>query len=373
MTVTGKAQLDRKTKSLVQRLNASDIAIIDHIDIDHVSAEGLVKCGIKGVVNAAQSISGRYPNVGPKILVDAGIELLDEVGAEVFEIIADGDVVTIDGNELICNNLVVASGTLLNAGQIELRMDAAERTLDKQMEMFVQNTIEYLEREKVSLIYDPWVPPVRTLIRGRQVLVVVRGYDYLQDLRTLTPYIREVKPVLIGVDGGADALLEAGFKPDIIIGDMDSVTDVALKSGAEVIPHAYEDGVCPSQERLERLGVMASPWPLAATSEDLALLLAWEKKADLIVALGTHSNLVEYLDKGRAGMASSFLVRLKVGTKLVDAKGVSKLYRATASPSQIMLIVLAAFVVVVSVISISEPLRNIFIVMWLNIRTHLGL
>ena len=373
MTISGKAQLGKKTKFLVQTLTTSDIAIIDHVDIDRVSAEGLVRSGVKGVVNGAQSISGRYPNVGPKILVDAGIELLDNVGPEVFEVVSDGDIVSIVDNELVCNNLMIASGTFLDRTQIELRMQAAERMLDQQMEKFVQNTIEYLEREKVSLIYDPWVPPVRTPIRGRQVLVVVRGYEYLQDLRTLTPYIREIKPVLIGVDGGADALLEAGFKPDIIIGDMDSVTDAALKSGAEVIPHAYEDGTCPSQTRLEKLGVMASPWRLAATSEDLALLLAWEKKADLIVALGTHSNLVEYLDKGRAGMASSFLVRLKVGTKLVDAKGVSKLYRASAPPRHILLVVLAAFLVVVSVIAISEPLRNIFTVMWLNIRTHLGL
>jgi uncharacterized membrane-anchored protein len=200
----------------------------------------------------------------------------------------------------------------------------------------------------------------------------VRGYDYLQDLKTLTPYIHEIKPVLIGVDGGADALLETGFTPDIIIGDMDSVTDKALLCGAEVIPHAYEDGTCSSEERLRKLGLAVKPWPLSATSEDLALLLAWEKKADLIVALGTHSNLVEYLDKGRKGMASSFLVRLKVGTKLVDAKGVSKLYRSAPPVSHIFFVVLVALVVVVVVIAASPTLRNIFTVLWLNIRTIFG-
>jgi uncharacterized membrane-anchored protein len=189
----------------------------------------------------------------------------------------------------------------------------------------------------------------------------------------LTPYIREMRPVLIAVDGGADALLEMGFSPDIIVGDMDSVTDKALLCGAEVISHAYDDGSCPSLARLQDLGIEAKVWPLAATSEDLALLLAWEKKADLIVALGTHSNLVEYLDKGRSGMASSFLVRLKVGTKLVDAKGVSKLYRAAPPLWQILVVVLATLAVVASILVISEPLRNVLLVLWLNIRANLGL
>jgi len=373
MAITGTAQLGKKTKDLVKRLTSSDIAVIDHQDIDRVSAEGLIGCGVKAVVNANRSISGRYPNVGPQLLIDAGIYLLDEVGAAVFEIVKDGDTVTCIGNELICNGVPVATGTLLDTDQVALRLEAADQAMDTQMALFVQNTVDYLDKQSVSLIFDPWVPKIQTPIRGRQVLVVVRGYDYLQDLKTLTSYIREEKPVLIGVDGGADALVEVGFKPNIIIGDMDSVTDKTLLCGAEVIPHAYEDGSCPSLDRLQRLGLNVEPWPLAATSEDLALLLAWEKKADLIVALGTHSNLVEYLDKGRSGMASSFLVRLKVGTKLVDAKGVSKLYRAAPPPRYILLIVLTVLILVVTIIAISPALRNVFSVLWLNIHTNLGL
>jgi uncharacterized membrane-anchored protein len=241
------------------------------------------------------------------------------------------------------------------------------------MEQFVTNTTEYLERQKGALIYDPLVPDVTTEICGRQVLVVVRGYDYLEDLKTLMSYIREMRPVLIGVDGGADALLEAGLKPNIIIGDMDSVTDRALHSGAEIIAHAYEDGTVPAAERMEKLGLSFTAWPLAATSEDLALLLAWKKKADLIVALGTHSNLVEYLDKGRRGMASSFIVRLKVGTRLVDAKGVSKLYRASPPGWQILAVVLSFLAVLIIVIMVSPPLREMFTVIWLNFRFWLGI
>jgi uncharacterized membrane-anchored protein len=373
MALAGNAQLGKKTKDLVKRLTHNDIAIIDHEDIDRVSADTLVASGIKAVVNTAQSVSGRYPNVGPRIIVDAGVLLLDNVGGGIFDVLKDGDIITIEDDSVLLEGIPIATGTLLDADAVSKCMEEAEETLDQEMEQFVINTIEYLDKQKGELIYDPWVPVIKTSIRHRQALVVVRGYDYLEDLKTLMPYIREVRPVLIGVDGGADALLEVGLKPDIIIGDMDSVTDKALLSGAEIIAHAYEDGRVTSHERMETLGLEYTSWPLAATSEDLALLLAWVKKADLIVALGTHSNLVEYLDKGRSGMASSFLVRLKVGTKLVDAKGVSKLYRASPPMWQILAIVLAFLIVFIIIIMISPPLRQIFTVIWLNIRFWLGI
>ena len=372
MTISGTAQLGKRTKHLVTRLKSTDIAIIDHEDIDRISAESLVSCGVKAVVNAARSISGRYPNIGPHIIVEAGILLIDEAGPSVFEKLEDGQSITIEGATVLLDGEPIATGSVLDLAVITEKMEAAEETLDEAMEQFISNTIEYVDKQKGELIFDPWVPPVKTEIRGKQALVVVRGYDYLADLKTLRPYIREMRPVLIGVDGGADALLEAGFKPHIIIGDMDSVTDKALRSGAEIIAHAYEDGTVTASERMEQLGLTYTKWPLAATSEDLAMLLAWVKKADLIVALGSHSNLVEYLDKGRMGMASSFIVRLKVGTKLVDAKGVSKLYRAAPPGWQILAIVLAFLVVLVITIMISDPLREIFTVIWLNIRFWLG-
>jgi uncharacterized membrane-anchored protein len=169
----------------------------------------------------------------------------------------------------------------------------------------------------------------------------------------LRPYIREFKPVLIGVDGGADALVEAGYTPDIIIGDMDSVTDDVLRCGAEVIVHAYPDGRAPGLARVHQLGVSAVTFPAAATSEDLAMLLADEKGASLLVAVGTHATLVEFLDKGRGGMASTFLTRLKVGGKLVDAKGVSRLYRQNISGSSLLLLVLSAIAAMASAVAVS--------------------
>jgi uncharacterized membrane-anchored protein len=371
--IVGKAYKGKKTKDLLRQLPAGSIAIIDHADIDRISAEGLVATAPKAVINAAKSISGRYPNVGPGIINAAGILLIDDCGDDVFTNIEDGAEICIKGAKIFCNSKLVATGTLLTGKLIADYLKHAERAMDKMMADFVKNTVEHLNADAVALIFDPVVPEIKTNMHGRQALVVVRGYDYKADLKMLNPYIHDMRPILIAVDGGADALIEMGLKPDIIIGDMDSITDDALLCGAEIIPHAYTDGTCPSLPRLQGLGIQAEPWPLSATSEDLALLLAWEKKAELIVALGTHSNLVEYLDKGRSGMASSFLVRLKVGTKLVDAKGVSKLYRAAPPAWQVLVVLLATLFVVASIIAISEPLRDVLRVLWLNLRTNLGI
>ena len=370
----GIARLDKRTKDLVKRLSSDDVAIIDHVDMDRVSAEALLATGVEVVVNASPSISGTYPNIGPLLLTRGGVTLIDDVGPDVFARVHEGDVVEVIGNDVLAGGRVCASGSRLSVQEVEARLEAAKAGLGEQLDKFARNTIEYLESERDILVDETWVPPIQTELHGRQVLVVVRGYDFREDLEALKPYIREIRPVLVGVDGGADAIREAGFKPDIIVGDMDSVTDEALRSGAELIVHAYADGRAPAMERIEALGLAqrAHVWPLTATSEDLALLLAWESGADLIVAVGTHANLIEYLDKGRKGMASTFLVRLKVGPKLVDAKGVNKLYRASVGPSHLMLIALSAVAVVTAVILISPAARALVALVVLRIRASLG-
>lgn len=373
MRHVGSARLDRRTKDLVKRLSSEDIAFIDHTDLDRVSAEGLIATGVEAVVNASPSISGVYPNVGPLMLTRGGVTLIDNVGAEVFDSIREGDVVEIVDGDIILGERVVASGTRLNVESIEMAMETAREGLGDQLDKFARNTLEFLDKEKSLLTEGTVVPETSVEINGRHVLVVVRGYDYQQDIEALKPYIREMRPVLVGVDGGADAIRDAGFAPDIIVGDMDSVSDEVLRSGADLIVHAYADGRCPGMERLSALGLSGTPWPISATSEDLALLLAWESGADLIVAVGTHANLVEYLDKGRKGMASTFLVRLKVGPKLVDAKGVNKLYRTSVGPSHLLAIALAALVTVSVVIMISPMARDFLALVLLRFRASLGL
>ncbi|QOC92526.1 putative cytokinetic ring protein SteA [Micromonospora craniellae] len=351
--ILGTARLDRRTKRLVGRLRPGDIAVIDHVDLDRVAADSLVAVGVGAVLNAKPSVSGRYPNLGPEVLVAAGIPLLDDLGEGVFERIREGDTVRIEGNTVYLGDEPLAHGSLQDAESVSKAMSDAREGLSVQLEAFAANTMDYLKQERDLLLDGVGVPDIATEVQGRHCLIVVRGYDYKADLDVLRPYIREFKPVLIGVDGGADALVEAGYTPDMIIGDMDSVTDDVLRCGAEVIVHAYPDGRAPGLPRVNGLGVPAVTFPAAATSEDLAMLLADEKGASLIVAVGTHATLVEFLDKGRGGMASTFLTRLKVGGKLVDAKGVSRLYRQSISGSSLLLLVLSAVAAMASAVAVS--------------------
>jgi uncharacterized membrane-anchored protein len=351
--VMGLARLDRRTKNLTKRLRPGDIAIIDHADLDWVSAEALIGCQVAAVVNAAASISGRYPNHGPQLLLEAGIPLLDDAGQDLFGKVPEGAPVRLNGETLYLGGEVVAKGQLQSAEAVSAAMAEARAGVADQLQAFVANTLEYMTHEGGLLIDGIPAPRLRTKIEGRHVLVVVRGYHYREDLAILRSYIREFKPLMIGVDGGADALLEAGYRPQLIVGDMDSISDSGLGCGAELVVHAYPDGTAPGLARVERLGLSAAVCPAAGTSEDVALLIADQKGANLIVAVGTHNTLHEFLDKGRAGYSSTFLTRLRVGGKLVDAKGVSRLYRSRVSGRALMVLVLAAVATMLVAIAVT--------------------
>ena len=366
--VPAVVRVDRRTKDLIHRLRPGEIAVIDHEDLDRVSAEGLVERGVGAVVNARASITGRYPNTGPVILARAGVPLIDRAGPEVLDAVTEGEHLTVRGAALLRNDEVVVEGTLLEGEELDRQLGAAHARMGEELESFSRNTMTYLAQERELFLSGAGVPETQTTFDGRHALVVVRGYDYKRDLQTLRGYISDVKPVLVAVDGAADTLIEEGFKPDIIIGDMDSVSTAALTSGAEVIVHAYPDGRAPGHERVRGLGIDASIFASGGTSEDIALLLAYERGADLIVAVGSHANLVEFLDKGRGGMASTFLVRLKVGPKLVDAKGVNRLYRPTVRTRDLMLLIGAALVTWMIVALTSPAVRLWFEQLWTQIR-----
>jgi uncharacterized membrane-anchored protein len=344
--VAGPARVDRRTKNLTKRLRPGDIAVIDHADLDQVAAESLVSCRPAAVVNAARSITGRYPNLGPQTLVAAGIPLVDGLGDDVMSLVRDGDQLRLDGETLYLGDQPVAKGVVQDATDIAIAMDQARNGLATQLESFVTNTLDYLRRERSLLLDGARAPALRTRIEGRHVLIVIRGYHYREDLATLRPYIRENRPVLIGVDGGADAIVEAGYTPDLIVGDMDSVSDKALRCGAEIVVHAYRDGRAPGLERVRTLGIEPVVFSVTGTSEDAALLVADDRGASVIVMVGSHNNLEEFLDKNRAGMASTFLIRLRVGGKLVDAKGVSRLYRQRISNTQLGTLLLAGMLAI---------------------------
>lgn len=373
MEFISTARKDSKTKILVKRLRPGEIGVVDHPDLDLIAAESLVKSQIRLLVNASASISGRYPNAGPQLLLEAGIPILDLVGKECFDSIIDGTKITVKDTRLFYQDTLIGEGELLTALRVKELTERARENLHLELASFVQNTLDYALKEKELILGRLPLPDLTVNIKDRHVLVVVRGQNYFQDLRTIYSYIKEVHPVLIGVDGGADALLAAGFKPEIIIGDMDSVSDEALLSGAELVVHAYPDGNAPGSERLQKLNLEAKVFPAPGTSEDIALLLAYEKGAKLIVAVGAHSNMIDFLDKGRKGMASTFLVRLKVGASLVDARGVSLLYKSRLQSEQLLLIGLAASIPLTAVLTRDNLIRDLIRLLWLRLRVMVGI
>lgn len=350
----GVARVDSRTKNLVKRLRPGEVAVIDHEDIDRVAAESLVEIRPAAVLNAAKSTSGRYPNLGPQILVEAGIPVVDNLGSGIMDI-RDGHTlkITQDG-EVFRGETLISQGTYQTPETIADDLIFAKAGMTVQLKAFANNTMEYLEKEQQLILDGAGLPEVSTDFEGRHVLIVVRGHQYKEDLRTLGPYIREYRPLMVGVDGGADAIIEAGYEVDVVIGDMDSVSDETLKSGAEVIVHAYRDGRAPGRKRVEDLGIEHKIFPATGTSEDIAMLLADGRGAEMIVAVGTHSNLIDFLDKGRRGMASTFLTRLQVGSKLVDARGVSRLYRSRISNWQIAFLLIAGVLGVLAAVTATE-------------------
>jgi uncharacterized membrane-anchored protein len=352
--IVGVARIDPRTKVLVRRLEPGDIAIIDHPDLDRVSADELIACRVAAVVNASRSVTGRYPNLGPELLFEAGIPLVDDVGKDLLSRVTEGAAVRLD-KDILYNDAdqVIAKGVLLTEASLATAMEDANAGTATQIDAFAANTLEFLRRERDLLNNGVELPELATSMRDKHVLVVVRGYRYREDLRALRPYIREYRPVLMAVDGGADALLEVGYRPHVIIGDMDSVSDEALAAGAELVVHAYPDGRAPGMERLAGLGLDALLLPAPGTSEDVALLVADACGAALIAVVGTHWTLEEFLDKGRPGMASTFLTHLRVGSKLVNARGVHQLYQSRISGWALAVLVVAAAVTIVVAIAYS--------------------
>lgn len=394
---TGRAVLGSKTKEIVPRLGPGSIPVIDHEDLDRVTAETLVESGVGAVVNAAGSSTGLYPNLGPFILARAGIYLLDGVGGEVFHLLSEGEEIELRDDGVFREGELVAAGEHLDLRKAERRLRESRAGVGLALEDFAQNTVEFMRREQDILFSSLDVPgPLAREMRGRQVLVVVRGYDYRQDLAALGPYLRGQRPFVIGVDGGADAVLEAGWRPHLVFGDMDSVSPDALRSADYVLVHGYpgtaagenpgalnggaqssareSESSAPGMERVEASGVEASGVLSApGLSEDMAILIAEQSGAELIVAVGTHVGLVEFLDKKRKGASSTFLTRLKAGPLLVDAKGVSKLYPRRASAGQLAAIVIAGLVAVSAVVVSSEQVAEIFQLLALKLRLMLGI
>lgn len=367
--VTGRARVGPRTKLMTPHLLPNEVAVINHEDLDRVAAEGLVEANPAAIVNAARSISGKYPNVGPLLIAAAGIPLVDGVGEAVMTRITNGALVRIDDGDVYVESDRIGSGTRQTLQSLEAEYEAAKVTVGEELERFAENTLEFMRRERQLLFDTPSLPDLTVNLRGRQAIVVVRGADYRDDLAALGGYIREMRPVVIAVDGGADALRSRGHHCDVIVGDFDSASDATLRSGAQLIVHAYPDGRAPGAARLDAMGLEYSTIAFAGTSEDVALLLAYEKGAELIVAVGAHGSMVDFLDKGRPGMASTFLVRLKVGPILMDAKGVGRLYERRIRKRDLAILLGAVMVAfLVAGFTVRDFVSEAFGLLWDSLR-----
>jgi uncharacterized membrane-anchored protein len=393
-TSSGPARLGRRTKLLVKHLSRGDIAVIDHLDIDRVSAEELITAGVPVVINCSRSSSGSYPNLGPQLLVEAGVLLLDLADDSLFTVLSDGDMIEVLAGaplggqagtsraegEVLRGGEVLARGEVLDRARVLAETEARRHEVGEALERFAHNTIEHMREERELLAGKIEMPRFATDFRDRSALVVVRGVGHQRDLRALRPFIRDMRPVLVAVDGGAEALLDEGLCPDMIVGDMDSAGEATLTTasggrgpsarggGAELVVHAYPDGRAPGRERLERLGLPFKLVPAPGTSQDVAMLIAAEKGARLIVSVGSQFNLVEFLDRNREGMSSTFLTRLRIGEILVDAKGVSRLYHPRPGLTPLLVVVAAGLIAMIAVVWMTPALRDVVDLLWLKLQ-----
>jgi len=372
MHIKGTLKKDRITKNLIKRLNYGDIALIDHRDLDEVAALSLVESRIKCLININKTISGKYPNQGPSILIEANIPIF-EIEEDIYNELTEGDMIEIKDNYIIYKDDKITKCKPLDRTKVIELLEMASQNIESELEKFIENTLRYAKKEKGLVTGKIDIPQTKTRINGKHVLVVVRGRDYKMDLEAIKTYIDEVNPILIGVDGGGDALMDFGYRPHLVVGDMDSISDKCLKRAREIIVHAYPDGRAPGLERVEKLGLKAQIFPAPGTSEDIALLLSYANGADLIVAVGSHTNMIDFLEKGRSGMSSTFLVRLKVGSILVDAKGVNKLYRSGFKLKYIIGIAIAALIPIIIITSIHPFMKELIVLFKIRIRMILGL
>jgi uncharacterized membrane-anchored protein len=353
--LVGIAQVDRDVDRLLRRVGPGDIAVLDARDLDRVTADALVDAGVAAVINASSSITGRYPNLGPEVLLSNGVVLIDDTGQEVFKKVRDGARVRVNDGGVYSGDRRLIVGTERGDQEISELMHEAKSGLVAHLEAFAGNTIEFIRSESPLLIDGIGIPDIDVDLNRRHVVIVGEEDAAVDELKCLKPFIKEYQPVLVGVGTGADVLRKAGYRPQLIVGDPDMMTADVLRCGAQVVLPADADGHAPGLDRIQDLGIGAMTFPAAGSATDLALLLADHHGAALIVTAGHTATIEEFFDRTRArSNPSTFLTRLKVGHKLVDAKAVATLYRSRISAGAIAFLVLAMLVAIIVALWVSR-------------------
>lgn len=334
MSIQGRVKVGPITKKLVNYLCNDDIAVIRHNDIDELAAAALVDKGVRAVINTGTTMTGHYKAAGAMTLLLSGVPVIDSrLDLGCFN---DYDLVTVVENDMIINGIIFKNScSIVDMEYVRKKQLEAEKNEDREVIKFICNTISHAQNEYLHIVGYSDYPDLRSQLEGRHVVVVVRNKCSSDELKSLKSYIESYHPVFIAVDGGADLILNLGYIPDILIGDMDSVSDIGIYRSREIILHAYDDGCCPCLGRILPMNVPYSMIKLKGTSEDAALMLAYRKKAQLIVLVGGHSCMYDFLDKGREGMSSTFVIRTLVGERLVDCKGLGIIAQSEAEGKEV--------------------------------------
>ncbi|GAA1479553.1 putative cytokinetic ring protein SteA [Nocardioides aestuarii] len=351
--LTGTVRVERRPRVLLPRLRPGDVAVIDQLDLDRATAQALVDARVSAVLNVSPFLSGRYPALGPTVLAEAGVLLVDRL--EGAERISDGTRVRLHDEVVYVGGEPVAMGRGVDLSVLESEMGAARSGLGAQMQSFTHNSVELLRREEGLLIHGEGLPRLGTRLGGRPVVVVVGEHDQRARLKQLKPFLKERRPVLVGVDGGADALRRAGHRPDVVVvgggrGDAELPSAAALRAAHDVVVRVDRGERLPV-DQLERLGVRYHRVETSLATEDVALLVADAGEASVIVGVGTHATLDDLLDRQRTGLASAYLTRLRSGQRLVDAAAVPTLYSGRVRPRHVLLTLLVCVVALAAAIA----------------------
>lgn len=374
-TLTGVFRIDTDPKHVASRVRSGDIAVIDRLDLDRASAEALVAREPAVVLNVQPTLSGRFPAGGAQTLIDAGILLIDRVGADILAA-KDGslgtvtlgggpDAVTVDDDKpwvpyaaddaedtppvdatppspeaVIVVGDVAVTGHVVAAEDVEATMSQAHTGLPHQLAAFTANAMDVVERSGGAVIEGEGLPPLGIDVSGRHVLVIAPGAGHAKAVKALREYVKERKPVVIAVDEAADAAVAAKIRPDVVVGDVSSISEKALAGAARVIVHDPAGQIAAA--RVDALSASHDTTAVDLASEDLAILLAHHGEADVIVTAGVATSLVDLLESGRPDAASTFLTRLSAGARIVDAHVIAALYRSRFSWGVVIVAVVVA-------------------------------
>lgn len=340
----------------MKKFRAGDIAVINAANISRQEAQALIDVQPAAVVNVAEFSTGTIPNYGPHMLLDAQVELLENVGEEFVAGFRDGKKarITTDG-EVFVGDTLLGQGIKVERAKAEKDFAGARRNLVDHMEAYFGNSIEFIHSEGPLLIDGLGIPEAGAEMRERKVLVVSPSEDHRGKIKGLRNFIREYDPVLVGVDSAADSLVELGYTPDLIVGNPQDIATETLRSGARVILPADPDGTAEGLERIQDLGIGAMTFPAATDSAtDLALLLADYHEAEMIVQVGDSLDLDDIFAAEARATPAAMLTRLKAGSRLVDSSAIINLYTVKSGSSLTwlwavlgILVALAAVVLIV--------------------------